>query len=245
MTAVLELQKGSFWGVGVGPGDPELMTFKSARLIREANVLSFIVSEGGNCRAKDIALQSLGPRLPSCTELPIHMPMCQDRSAARAAYDLAAEEIEAHLSSGKNVVFLCEGDPLFFGSLAHLLARLHHQHSCSVVPGVASPQAAAALLRQPLAMLTESYVVVSGRHDDDFLRQALETHDNVVIMKAGNPRQRLLSLLRDVGRERDACYLENVGQPQQRVVTNVASLTNEETSGPYFSLFLVTRRVER
>lgn len=242
MTQSMPEGSGCFYGVGVGPGDPELLTLKALRLIQQADVISYIANAEGASQARHIAREALGSGHRSRREIPVVMPMCQDRSLANAAYDEAAEAIGQQLAAGNDVVFLCEGDPLFFGSLAYLLERLQPRHRCEVVPGIASPHAAAAVLQRPLAMLTESFAVVSGRHSDEILRQALATHDSLVIMKAGRARQRLLALLEATGRLDDACYLEYIGRDEERVVTDMAALAAEATAGPYFSLFVVTRR---
>lgn len=240
MAQTIHSGPGIFYGVGVGPGDPELLTLKAQRIIQLADVVCFIVSERGTSQAKHIARNAL--HSSHYSELPIVMPMCQDRSRADAVYDQAAAAIAQRLAEDQNVVFLCEGDPLFFGSFAYLLTRLQPLHRCEVVPGITSPGAAAALVQRPLAMLAESYVVVSGRHSDELLHHTLVNHDSVVIMKAGRARQRILALLDAAGRTEDACYLEYVGHDDERVVQNMATLAREAEPGPYFSLFVVTRR---
>ncbi|MBL4606845.1 MAG: precorrin-2 C(20)-methyltransferase [Pseudomonadales bacterium] len=228
-----------FIGVGVGPGDPELITLKAARLIEEADVICFITNENDQSQAKNIARYVLG----TCerkAEIPIVMPMCENRSIANRLYDKAAEEIQQVIEAGKTVVFLCEGDPLFFGSFAYLLERLKNVVSCQVVPGISSVHASSAALLQPLTMLKESFCVVSGRHDESVLIAALNSHDSVVIMKAGRSRQRILSALKAANRTQDAQYLEYIGR-EGEVIENNISLLKEE-GGPYFSLFVVTRK---
>ena len=233
--------QGRFIGVGVGPGDPELITLKADRLIRDADVLCYLANSEGHSQARRIARDSVNRAARRPQECPIVMPMCQDRVRANAVYDEAADVIGRYLEAGSNVVFLCEGDPLFYGSLAYLLDRLQPAHDCEVVPGIASPMAAAARLGRPIACLSESFAVVSGRHDDDTLRRALAEHDSLVIMKVGRQRRRLLSLLEASGRIREARYLEYIGRPDERIVTDVRELTGEAEAGPYFSLFVVRR----
>ena len=230
---------GVFYGVGVGPGDPELITLKSYRRIQEADVISFIANDKGESQAKAIAVEALSAVTKSQHEIPVVMPMCNDRSVANKVYDEAASAIAKQLSEGKNVAFICEGDPLFFGSFAYLLERLEAEFSCEVIPGISSVHAASSALQLPLTMLKESFAVISGRHSDQQIRDTLNQHDSVVIMKAGRSRQRLLSLIAETGRSSEANYLEYIGREQQTICRDVSQLADE--AGPYFSLFVVIR----
>lgn len=231
---------GTFYGAGVGPGDPLLLTMKTHQLIQSANVVSYIANTDGHSQARDIARYSLQQRTSAVEEVAVPMPMSTDRSLANAAYDAAAEQLRKHLQAGQSVVFLCEGDPLFFGSFSYLLQRLSDDFPCLVVPGISSVNASASALQQPLTLLQESFVVVSGRHDEAQLRDALQQHDSVVIMKAGRARPRILAMLRETGRWQDGNYLEYIGRDNQRIINNLDHLADEP--GPYFSLFVVLRQ---
>ena len=235
-----EAQAGVFYGVGVGPGDPLLITLKAHHLIQSADVICYLANESGSSQARDIAQYSIEDRSESSIEIAIPMPMSTDRTAANAAYDLGAKQISEQISQGKSVVFLCEGDPLFFGSFSYLLERLSESHECLVVPGISSVNGAAAALQQPLTLLQESFVVMTGRHTDAQLEQALNTHDSVVIMKAGRARPSILAMLDKTGRTQDANYLAYIGREDQEILTDVSQLANE--AGPYFSLFVVLRQ---
>ncbi|NRB38452.1 MAG: precorrin-2 C(20)-methyltransferase [Pseudomonadales bacterium] len=228
-----------FIGVGVGPGDPELITLKAARLIQQADVISFIANADGESQACQIAIDVLQDVKPGQERIPVMMPMFEDRTPANQAYDAAAKAIKSAINAGKKVVFLCEGDPLFFGSFAYLLERLRGDVTTEVVPGISSVHAASSALQLPLTMLKESFAVVSGRHDSDYLIQTLKTHDSVVIMKAGRSREKILSALREADRIDEANYLEYIGREAQLIETDVDSLQGE--AGPYFSLFVVIK----
>ena len=231
-----------FIGVGVGPGDPGLITLKAADYIRAADLVSYLEGSAGNSQARQIASALLDQARDGQRELAILMPMAEDRAAANRAYDEAAGEIQQAIDAGQRVVFLCEGDPLFFGSFAYLLARLAHNR-CEVVPGIGSVNAASAALRLPLTMLNESFTVVTGRHSDEVLLNALQAYDSVVVMKAGRARPRILAALRQTGRIADAAYCEYLGRDNEFIETDVERLADE--AGPYFSLFVVNRRERR
>jgi len=234
-----DIAVGTFIGVGVGPGDPELITLKALRAIRKAKVISYIANDKGESQAKYIAREALDEVDDEQQEIPVCMPMCNDRNIANGVYDKAAAEIREQLEQGRDVVFICEGDPLFFGSFTYLLERLEDDCPCQVIPGISSINSASAALRHPLTMLKESLVVVSGRHSDEQLSEALLKHDSVVIMKAGRARPRILALLKETNRWAEARYLENIGRRDEIIFEDMDVLDDE--AGPYFSLFIVTR----
>ena len=232
---------GQFIGVGVGPGDPELITLKAARLIRSADLVSYIANTEGDSQARTIARDVLADSKSEQVELSIPMPMSEDRLVANQVYDQAAANIGEAVQKGKTVVFLCEGDPLFFGSFAYLLDRLDAKYDCQVVPGISSVHAASSALKLPLTILKESFAVVSGRHSVGYLTDILSNHDSVVIMKAGRSRQRILDALEQSGRVGEAQYLEYIGRDNERIEMDVSVL--RDRPGPYFSIFVVTRSV--
>lgn len=230
-----------FIGLGVGPGDPELLTMKAYRLIQQADMIAFLANENGSSQAQDIAQIALAASQaanPKQQLMSIIMPMKNDRSAANKVYDQAAADIAELIFSGKNVAFLCEGDPLFYGSFSYLLDRLTAKDiRCDVVPGVTSFNAASSRLKQPLSMLTESVAIMNGRHSEQELVTALQNHDSLVIMKAGPYREKILAALKETKRSNDARYLEYVGRDNEYIETDVAQLPAGK--GPYFSLFII------
>jgi len=234
-------QPGKLIGVGVGPGDPELMTLKAFRLLQQVDVICYLTNNDNISQAKMIASDAIDARKSPAIEIGIVMPMSKDRTLANQAYDDGAARVQQQLEQGKDVVFICEGDPLFFGSFSYLLERLQDQFVCEVVPGITSINAASSALVSPLTALTDSFAVVSGRHSDEFLRQTLSEHDSVVIMKAGQSRPRILAALAATGRMQDASYLEYISREQQIIEKDVTKLADEV--GPYFSLFVVRNNV--
>lgn len=228
-----------FIGVGVGPGDPELLTLKAFRAIQAADVICYLENEAGESQALDIAVEALKEPIKKQQHLGVRFAMSRERIAANRAYDKAIEQIQAALCLGKTVVFLCEGDPLFFGSFTYLLERLENQYDSQVIPGIPAFVAATATLQLPLTVLKQSFAVITGRHSDDKIKTALLAHDAIVIMKAGIERPRLLALLKETNRFDDANYLEYISRDNQKVITDLTQLENK--AGPYFSLFVITR----
>jgi len=232
---------GTFYGVGVGPGDPELLTLKAHRLIQQADLVTYLSSESGNAMARTISSVSLDKATnPTQQEHPIVMPMNENRDRINLVYDEAAKVIAKHLDDGKNVVFLCLGDPFFFGSFAYLYDRLNDHHKVETIPGVTAINASVALTGRPIGLLAENSAVISGRRDDDDILQTLKQFDNISIMKPGRRRPVLLRLIEQSGRSKDCCYIEYAGQPNEKIVYDISTL-DAAVSGPYFSLFLISK----
>ena len=178
------MKLGRLIGVGVGPGDPELITLKAARIIRAAPVVAYPVANGTHSRARDIAATLIGV---DSKEIGYALPMTRDRQPAQDAYDAAAQELRQQLNAGLNVAVLCEGDPLFFGSFMYLAARLSNEYVVQVVPGITSVTAASAALCLPVAARNQTVAVVPGGADPAQLAAVLRAHDTVAILKVGRP----------------------------------------------------------
>jgi len=223
---------GTLSGVGVGPGDPELMTFLAWRVIGAADVVAFIGADGRPSRAQSTAAAAI--RAQSVL-LPIDMPMRADPDAGQAAYDLAATRITRHLQEGRNVAFLCEGDPLLYGSFIYLMARLQDRFTVEVVPGLPSFAACAAVLRQPLGRRSESFGIVPGTLPDDALRARLAVLDSVAIIKAGRHASRIAAVLDGLGMLERAMVVEEVSTERQAL----RPLTTVPGDLPYFATIII------
>jgi len=226
---------GCLYGVGVGPGDPELLTLKAVRILQSVPVVAYPATPQGSAQARNIAAAWLeGQR-----EIPITMPCMLDRGPVNQGYDEAAVLIAQELETGHDVAILCEGDPLFYGSFSYLLQRLGERFPCVVIPGINSVSASAAAAAMPLITGEQRLTVIPATAGDDALRQALLHSDSVAILKPGRHRPRLLELLRETGRTEDTLYIEQASRPAQRIVRRFEEIP--ATPGPYFALFLIIR----
>ena len=223
----------TLFGVGVGPGDPELMTLKAARLIASAPVVAYPVLEKGSSFARDIAAAHLGHQ----REVRIEIPMTVERAPAQAAYDRGAAEIAQALDEGSDVVVLCEGDPFFYGSFMYLHARLSDRFACEVVPGVSSVMACAAVAARPLVARNERLIVLPGPLEEAELRAEIAAHDTVAIMKVGRHMPKLRAVIADLGLLDQAIYVERATLGEE-VVTPLAAAPD---ASPYFSMILITK----
>jgi len=228
---------GTLYGVGLGPGDPELLTLKAVRILQTVPVVAYLAPPDSRSQAREIAAHWLG----SQREVPIPASCQADRHQANQAYNEAALTLAQELEAGRDVALLCEGDPLFYGSFTYMMQRLAGRFPCIVIPGISSVNAVAAVTGRPLVTGNERIAVIPATAGEDTLRQALAGYDSIAIMKPGRRRARIVELLRETGRLADAVYVEQATRPEQRIVTDITTL--EPTPGPYFSLFLVSRGV--
>ncbi len=229
-----KMKGGVLYGVGVGPGDPELMTLKAARLIGAADVVAFPALPGRESLARGIAA---GVLAEGVEEMRIEVPMTPERAPAQAAYDAGAARIARVLEEGRDVVFLCEGDPLFYGSFMYLQARLAGRFRVEAVPGVASPMAAAAAAGLALAARDEVLTVLPATLDDAALRTRLAACDSAVIMKLGRHMGRVRALLDAMGLDGRAHYVARAGMADQLI----CPLAEAPEEAPYFSMILVVK----
>ena len=227
----------AIFGLGVGPGDPELVTLKALRILRAAPVVAYPAPEGGASFARAIVARWLSP---AQVELPIAMPIEAARFPARAIFDRAADAIGAHVAAGRDVAVLCQGDPFFYGSFMYLFGRLAGAHRVEIVPGVSSLAAAASAAGWPLAARNDVLTVLPAPLDDEELKRRLAGCDAAAIIKLGRHFARLRRLLEEAGLADKARYVERASLGNERVL-RLDEVTGE---APYFSMILVHRRGE-
>lgn len=224
---------GTLYGVGVGPGDPELLTLKGARLIAEAKLIAYPIDKEGAAFARSIAASFI----PEDTdEQPVPIFKRGTEGAALDAYETAISAISTRLDKGDDVVFLCTGDPFFYGSFIYVFARLAKKHNVEVIPGVTSLTAAAARLRKPLAARDDIIKVLPGTLDDAQLRAELADAKSAAIIKVGRHFDRLRALLRGLGLDEKASVVESATLAEERIypLSDVP-----EGVRPYFSMILI------
>jgi precorrin-2/cobalt-factor-2 C20-methyltransferase len=232
---------GTVFGVGMGPGDPDLVTLKAARVLREAGVVAFFAKRGKQGNARTTA-QSL---IPEHAELlPLYYPYTTEISprspeyiaAMRQFYDDSAAQIAEQLGRGKDVAVLCEGDPLFYGSYMYLHDRLAKRFRCVVIPGITSFAGCAAGAGIPLVSTDRTFSILPGTLPESELRARLSSSDAVAIIKLGRNLGKVRRVLAELGRLPEAVYFER-GTTAEEVVMPLANKTEDRSI--YFSLVLV------
>ncbi|MDR7251918.1 precorrin-2 C20-methyltransferase/precorrin-3B C17-methyltransferase [Nocardioides sp. BE266] len=232
---------GRLYGVGLGPGDPELITLKAARLIESADVIAFHAGVGKTSNARTIAA-SLIP--PTAIEEELRYPVTTGETAHPGGYagamaefyESCASRLALHLSEGRMVVVLAEGDPLFFGSFMYLHDRLADRFETQVVPGVPAFAAATAVLASPLVRQTDVLTVLPGTLPVPELARRLADTDGAIIMKLGRRFPGVVDALRQAGRLEHALYVERASMPAERWMPVVDV---DPATVPYFSLIVV------
>ena len=241
--------KGILFGVGVGPGDPELMTIKAVRLIRENDIIALPGAKAEETVAYKIAEQAV-PELAEKFLLSVPMPMTRDREEQARNHEAAAERIEKYLKQGKNVVFLTLGDPTIYSTYLYVQKRVQQKgYETKLVSGIPSFCAAAARAGVSLCEWQEQLHIVPAVHlkeksseeektseaERTFLAQGFfELPGNYVLMKAGSRMQEIKDAIAQSGRE--VIMVENCGMPEEHVYYGVEELP--EQAG-YYSLMIV------
>jgi precorrin-2 C20-methyltransferase/precorrin-3B C17-methyltransferase len=233
------IQHGRLYGVGVGPGDPELVTIKAARIIGAADVIAYHSARHGRSIARRIAEPYL---TPGQIEEPLVYPVTTEatdhpggyQGAIDEFYAEAAARLAAHLDAGRDVVVLAEGDPLFYGSYMHMHKRLAHRYPTEVVPGVTSISGAAAALGQPLVERDEVLTVLPGTLPRAELARRLADTDSAAVLKLGRTFPDVAGAVADAGRE--GFYVERATMDGQRT-GRLADVDPE--SVPYFAIALL------
>ncbi|WP_341368553.1 precorrin-2 C(20)-methyltransferase [Yoonia sp. BS5-3] len=232
--APLPPSRGVLYGVGLGPGAPDLITLRAARLIERASVIAYPALAGADSFARAIAADLIAP---GAREIVMDVPMSTDRAPAQAAYDKGAAAIAAALDGGQDVVCLCEGDPFFYGSFMYLFARLSGRYDVEVVPGVTSITACAARAAMPLAARNERLTVLPGPLSEDELRARIADAESVAIMKVGRHLPKIRQVIDALGLTDAAVYIERASLPQEVVLP----LADAPENAPYFSMILLTK----
>lgn len=228
------MAEGVLYGVGLGPGDPELITLKAARLIAAAPVVAYPTLAGAESFARRIASSLIDA---GKIEIAIDVPMSVEREPAQAAYDEGAARIASALGKGQDVVCLCEGDPFFYGSFMYLFARLSEQFETQVIPGVTSVTACAARASMPLAARNERVTILPGPLNEQELSHRISGAESVAIMKVGRHLPKVRAVMERLGLVQDAIYVERATLPEERILP----LSEAPEAAPYFSMILLTK----
>jgi len=228
-------------GVGVGPGDPELLTLKAIRALRNADVVAHFAKAGNASQARAIAAGHLRPNAielpllyPVTTEIPKNAPAYCDKITA--FYDDCAEAVAAHLDAQRSVAVICEGDPLFYGSYMHLHVRLAVRYRTEVIAGVTGMSGCWSAIGAPIAQGNDVFTVLPGSLAEDELARRLADADAAAVMKLGRNLPKVRRALERAGRIDRAMYVER-GTMADAVVMRLADKPDD--SAPYFAIVLV------
>jgi precorrin-2/cobalt-factor-2 C20-methyltransferase len=234
---------GTLHVVGMGPGDPELLTLKAIRRLRESPVIAYFAKRDRQGHARRIAdahipatAQELRFEYPYTTEIPVHDPRYEP--ALAGFYADSAATIETHLAAGQDVALLCEGDPFFYGSAMHLFDRLHARFPTSVIPGISAMSGCWSAAQTPMTHGDDILTVLPGTMDEAALTAHLHHTDAAVIMKVGTNLAKIRSAIDTAGLTARATLVEHGTMATQRLTP----LATAPAAAPYFSLVLIPGR---
>jgi precorrin-2/cobalt-factor-2 C20-methyltransferase len=223
---------GRLYGLGIGPGDPELITLKALRILQSAPVVAYPVSDREKSLARSIVADYLGH---APIELPMYFPFKAEESA-QPYYDKAALTLADYLGRGQDVAVLCEGDPFFYGTFMYLFTRLAGRFRTEVVPGVSSLMASASVLETPLTYRNDVFVVLPAMLPAEVLASRLAGADAAVIIKLGRHFPRVYEVLQRMGLLARAHYIQCATMSNQHIVP-IDQV--EPTQVPYFSMIVI------
>ena len=235
---------GRLIGVGVGPGDPDLLTLKAVRAMQSADVIAHFAKAGNASNARATVRQFLRPGVP---ELPLLYPITTERPAADPQYrsaiqgffDEAATAVATHLDAGRTVAVLSEGDPLFFGSYMHLHVRLMKHYPTDVIPGVTGMSGCWSAAGLPIVQGDDVLTVLPGTLDEAELVRRFRENDPTVVMKIGRNLSKVRRALMAADRLASATYIERGTMNDERLM---ALVEKPDDSAPYFAIVLVAGR---
>jgi precorrin-2/cobalt-factor-2 C20-methyltransferase len=223
---------GKLYGLGIGPGDPELLTLKAHRILTTVPVIAYPTLENGKVLARAIVADYI---LPHQIEIPMPLPFSVERSS-QPHYDIAAEKIAEYLSVGQDVAVLCVGDPMLYGTFMYIFNRLSARFSIEVIPGISSVMASAAMLGVPITYRNDVFSIIPATVEAEILRDRLSVVDAAAIIKIGRHFTKVRDILHELGLFDRALYIERATLPNQRIIP-ITEL--DPTAVTYWSLILI------
>lgn len=232
---------GKFFGLGVGPGDPELISLKALRILRNVHTV-FAASSSKNSHS--LAMRIASPHIPQgTTVIKLAFPMTKDRKILEACWAQNAATIVKELEKGKDVAFITLGDPLTYSTYGYVLREIKKivpDIEVETVPGITSYQAAGALVHMPLAEGEEALLVVSGAKGGEHLRRLGREVDNVVVLKTYRHFQDIYSALDEMKLVDSTIGITCCGHSDEEVITDIREMAGKKLN--YFTLLIVKNK---
>ncbi len=234
-------KNGTFYGIGIGPGDPELMTLKAERILRQVPVICVPKGkENGASYAYSIVSHLADPERQEV--LPLLFPMTRDQAVREAHWSANVREIVTRLQSGRDVAFVTEGDPFIYSTfidLHRLVREGHPELRIEVIPGISSINAAAVAIDAPLVDGEERFAVLPATYTHEELTDVLRTFDTVVLLKVNRCFDRVLDALEALDLVDRAVFIRRCSSAEQEIIPDLRSLRGQQLD--YLSLVIVRK----
>ncbi|CAM4390599.1 precorrin-2 C(20)-methyltransferase [Paenibacillus tarimensis] len=236
-----EAKPGILYGLGVGPGDPELITVKAFRVMKESAVIAYPKKRSGS---KSYALEIVEAYINPAEKLMLGLvfPMTKDQETLDRQWNKAVEQVWEQLCEGHDVAFVTEGDPMLYSTFIHMMRLMKERHpevEVRTVPGISSINGAASRLNLPLADGDEQIAIVPATNDSAAMRKALLEHDCVIFLKVSKVLNPMIELLGELGLKEKAAVLSKVTSGEEMVWTRVGELLDADPG--YLTLMIVRK----
>lgn len=232
---------GRLYGVGVGPGDPELATLKASRVLSNVPVIFVPTKAEPSESMAESIISNLSPGIESKI-VRLVFPMLRDKEPLQEYWHQAADTIWRYLKNGEDGAFVNVGDPLLYGTFIHILETLKKSHpeiEAEVIPGISSINAAAARAMVPLASDDDNIAIISGNGEDRFIRNALENFDTVIFLKVNTLLDRLIGILEELNLKGKSVYVRRCTTQDEEIIHDIGSLKGKKLD--YFSLLIIRK----
>ncbi|ULL14003.1 precorrin-2 C(20)-methyltransferase [Paenibacillus sp. H1-7] len=232
---------GTLYGLGVGPGDPELITVKAFRILKESPVIAYPRKKMG-AKSYALTITELYVNTEEKTMIGLTFPMTRDREALEMQWSKTVSTVYEHLEQGKDVAFVTEGDPMIYSTFIHLMRLMMERHpevEIRSIPGISSINASASRLGIPLADGDEQIAIVPATDDYDTMRTAIENHDCIVFIKVAKVIDLMIMVLRDLGLVDKAAVLTKVTSSEEMIWRDITELQGKGLE--YLTLMVVRK----
>lgn len=232
--------RGKIFGIGVGPGDPELLTLKAYRILKEVDIICVPKSKA---EKESLALSIAAKTLNRDFEiLELLFPMTRDKDALLHHWDLATEKIVEKAREGKSLAFITIGDPMLYSTYAYVLERVKRQFSdieIETIPGITAFAACSSFINEPLTEGDEKLAIIPAAYGISAIQDALENYDNVVLMKVNSLYDEVAALLKQMDLLDKAVYISRCGYEDQYFTTDIEGLIGKEKH--YMSIMIIRK----
>lgn len=238
------VKPGTFYGVGLGPGDPELLTLKARRVLGAVPVIfAPMASKEKDSYALKIISEFV--REPEQQIIKQIFPMTKDENKLNEFWHRSGEEIWEHLSRGKDCAFITEGDPMIYSTFSYILEYFEKYHPgvpIEVIPGISSVLATAARARVPLTKEGQTLAIYPVGYDDQRLERILDEFDSIALYKTYHAKDRILDILKKKGLGSSTVFAEKVSSPEERIIRDIDQLSSDDIN--YLSLIIISKQIK-